>query len=43
MELAAEVGIDLSTASGVIRRAEREVVAWFLTSATESSYEQYTE
>lgn len=42
-ELASEVGIDPSTASGVIRRAERQVVAWFLTSATESSYEQYTE
>lgn len=42
-DLAEDVGIDPSTASGVIRRAERKVVAWFLASESESSYEQFTE
>lgn len=42
-ELADDAGIDPSTASGVIRRAERKIVAWFLASESESSYEHYTE
>jgi len=42
-ELAEDVGIDPSTASGVIRRAERKIVAWFLASESESTYEQYVE
>lgn len=42
-ELAEDLGIDTSTASGVVRRAERKVVAWFLTSESEASYEQFAE
>jgi len=35
-DLASDLDVDPSTASGVLRRAERQVVAWFLTSESDS-------
>lgn len=40
-DLAEDVGIDPSTASGVLRRAERKIVAWFVASESQASYEQF--